>query len=325
MSHYGWRPYVTVAERQAKALRKMKKLKKKGLNVQPVIIEKRKIAKTFWGKAWCEHIESFSDYENRLPRGRSYVRNGSVCHLEIEKGKISAMVAGSSLYKIEIIIAALPVKKWKSIKTKCSGQIGSLLELLGGELSDDVMNAVCHQQKGLFPAPAEIQLSCSCPDWAIMCKHVAAVLYGVGARLDQDPSQLFLLRGVNHKELIDVSAAITDATQKGKAKRQHIDVAALEDIFGIEVEHKSEATTVNKEKRLRSKKQKTSSQLVKSSFPIYLTGAAIRKKRKSLGFTQVAFANIIGVSSTRVSQWECKGRKRLNPKKITKKKLQKIW
>lgn len=325
MSYYGWRPYVPVAKRQAQALRKMKKLKKQGLNVQPIVIEKRKIAKTFWGKAWCEHIESFSDYENRLPRGRSYVRNGSVCHLEIVKGKVSAMVAGSSLYKIEINITALPVRKWQSIKKQCSGQIGSLLELLGGELSDSVMNAVCHQQKGLFPAPKEIQLSCNCPDWAIMCKHVAAVLYGVGARLDQDPSQLFLLRGVDHEELIDVPAVITDATQKGKAGRKHIDDSALTDIFGIEIESKNKNTSVDKKKQLRAKKQKKLMQPTKPAFPTCLTGTAIRKKRKSLELTQAALAKILVVSSSRISQWECNGRKRFNLKKTTKRKLQKIW
>jgi uncharacterized Zn finger protein len=237
MSYYSsWGPYISVAERKAKALRKLEKLKKQGLRVLPVVIEKRMIAKTFWGKAWCEHMESFSDYENRLPRGRTYVRNGSVCHLAIEKGKVSAMVAGSHVYQIEITIKPLAKEKWQAIKKKCTGQIGSVLELLSGKLSDSVMNVVCNQQQGLFPNPKEINLGCSCPDWATMCKHVAAVLYGVAARLDHSPEQLFLLRGVNHEELIDVSTAISAATKKGKTKRKRIADSALADVFGIEIE-----------------------------------------------------------------------------------------
>ena len=307
MSRYGgWGRYVPVAERQAKALRKVKKLQKQGLVVQPVIIEKRNISKTFWGNAWCKHIELFSDYENRLPRGRSYVRNGSVCHLAIEKGEISAIVAGSSVYNVDIKISALSDEKWKTIKLKCSGQIGSLLELLDGKLSDSVMNTVCHKQNGLFPTPSEIQLSCSCPDGANMCKHVAAVLYGVAARLDHSPHQLFLLRGVEHKELVDVSSAIISATQKSKTTRKRIDDSALAGIFGIEMDAPA----------LEKKGKK---------LPDCLTGLSIRKKRQSMGLTQTAFAKKIGVSAVTISQWECKGKKNLNPKKVTEKKLKNIW
>ena len=216
MSYDRWKPYVPVAQRRAKAVKKIKNLQKKGMVVQPVELAQRKIATTFWGKSWCEHIESINDYENRLPRGRTYVRNGSVCHLSIEKGKISAIVAGSYLYNIEIEIQSLPIKKWLEIKKQCSGQIGSILELLSGQLSDGVMNIVCHREQGLFPIQSEIKLSCSCPDWANMCKHVAAVLYGVASRLDHSPEQLFLLRGVNHEELIDISSTISKVIKTSK-------------------------------------------------------------------------------------------------------------
>jgi len=252
MSYFGWKPYVPVAKRRANALRKMEKLKKKGTSIQPIEIKARKVATTFWGKAWCDHIESFSDYDNRLPRGRTYVRNGSVCHLAIEPGRISAIVSGSSLYNIEITIQPLSPEQWVGIKKKCSGQIGSLIELLSGKLSDSVMSTVCHRQEGLFPTSKEINLSCSCPDWATMCKHVAAVLYGVAARLDHEPHQLFLLRGVNHEELVDVSAAISDVTQKGKAKRKRIDDSSLAEVFGIDMENKSE-TEVKKPKSIQKK------------------------------------------------------------------------
>ncbi len=217
---YGWRPYVSVAERRRRAAKKMDALRKKGVDVQPVAIEGRKIAKSFWGEAWCGHLESFSDFENRLPRGRTYVRNGSVCHLAVAKGRIEAKVSGSALYDVKVEIKTLPGKQWSAIKGRCGGQIGSLLELLQGRLSDHVMAVVTDRQDGLFPSPKEISFKCSCPDWAVMCKHVAAVLYGVGARLDAKPELLFLLRGVNHEELIeaDAEAAVAGATSAGEVQ-----------------------------------------------------------------------------------------------------------
>jgi uncharacterized Zn finger protein len=231
-----WKPYVPVAERRRKALKKMESLRKKGIHIQPVTIGGRKIAKTFWGEAWCNHLESFSDYANRLPRGRTYVRNGSVCHLAVAKGEIEAKVSGSELYTVKIAIKTLAPKKWNEVKRRCTGRIGSLLELLQGNLSDEVMEVVTDRQNGLFPLPGEISLKCSCPDWATMCKHVAAVLYGIGARLDHKPEMLFLLRGVDHEELIaaDAEAAVSAATSGGKSKR--LSAGELSDVFGIDLD-----------------------------------------------------------------------------------------
>jgi uncharacterized Zn finger protein len=231
----GWAPYVSVAERRRRAMKKMDALRKKGVDIQPVQIDGRKIAKSFWGAAWCVHLESFSDFENRLPRGRTYVRNGSVCHLAMDKGHIEAKVSGSQLYDVKVNIKTLPDKKWKSLKGRCGGQIGSLLELLQGRLSDHVMEVVTHREEGLFPLPGEMSFTCSCPDWARMCKHVAAVLYGVGARLDNQPELLFVLRGVDHEELIaaDAEKAVTAATSRGKSKR--LAETELSDVFGIEL------------------------------------------------------------------------------------------
>jgi len=235
MAWQQWAPYVPVAVRRSRATKKMNSLRKKGVDIQPVEIEGRKIAKTFWGEGWCNHLESFSDFANRLPRGRTYVRNGSVCHLAIAKGKIEAKVVGSTIYNIRIQIETLPGKKWKAVKQQCSGQIGSLIELLGGSLSDNVMEVVSDRKNGLFPLPGEISLDCDCPDWAVMCKHVAAALYGVGARLDKKPELLFKLRGVDHEELIDADAqaAVSAATAKGKSKR--LDTVDLSDVFGIDI------------------------------------------------------------------------------------------
>src|ERR1022692_4624913 len=198
----GWRPYVSVSERRLKAAREIEKRKKQGHAISPISIDGRVIAKTFWGKSWCENLERYSDYANRLPRGRSYVRNGSVVDLQITAGAIDAYVSGSELYKVELKVAPVAKAKWKSICNDCAGGIDSLVELLQGRLSKGVMERICRQNQGLFPTPAEIQLSCSCPDWAGMCKHVAAVLYGVGARFDHQPELLFRLRELDERELI---------------------------------------------------------------------------------------------------------------------------
>ena len=221
--YYGFKPYVSVAQRRRQAQLEMEKRRKKGLAVSPVAIAGRTIAKTFWGKAWCDNLESYSDFANRLPRGRTYVRNGSVVHLEIQPGKITALVSGSELYKVEITISALPDSHWKCVKGKCAGQIGSLVELLQGRLSKSVMEVVTQRGEGLFPKPAEIEMKCSCPDWAGMCKHVAAVMYGIGARLDEKPELLFLLRKVDHLELIAGAVDSRTGRRGGQASRQEDD------------------------------------------------------------------------------------------------------
>jgi uncharacterized Zn finger protein len=234
--YYGFRPYVSVAQRRRKAQLEMEKRRRKGLAVSPIVIAGRIIAKTFWGKAWCDNLESYSDFENRLPRGRTYVRNGSVVHLEIQPGKISAHVSGSELYKVDITISALPSLHWKSVKGQCSGQIGSLVELLQGRLSKSVMDVVTQRDGGLFPKPSEIEMKCSCPDWAGMCKHVAAVMYGVGVRLDEKPDLLFVLRKVDHLELIAGAVGNASLAETGKLRgKKTIASRDLTDVFGIEM------------------------------------------------------------------------------------------
>lgn len=235
--YYGFRPYVSVAERRAKAQREMSKLTKKGKVIRPVTIEGRTIARTFWGKAWCDNLESYMDYANRLPRGRTYVRNGSVVHLDIRRGEIEATVSGSELYQVRIEIKPAAAARWKSLCRECAGGIGSLVELLQGRFSDHVMGLITRKETGLFPAPPEIKLKCSCPDWATMCKHVAAVLYGVGARLDEQPELLFTLRSVNHEELITQAARVTELTGKAAAGPELAE-SDLGEVFGIELETK---------------------------------------------------------------------------------------
>lgn len=226
-----WPEYVPVAKRKAQAAKKIAEMSKKGQALIPIIIEGKKISCSVWGQAWCKHLESFSDYENRLPRGRTYVRNGSVIDLKIEAGKILALVQGSSLYKIQIDIGKVCPDKWKCITTSCSAQIGSVIELLQGRLSSSIMAIMTDKHSGLFPLPKEICLKCSCPDSATMCKHIAAVLYGIGARLDTSPELLFILRGVDHMDLIAAASVTTTKTAKSKTIE-----ADLGDVFGIELE-----------------------------------------------------------------------------------------
>jgi uncharacterized Zn finger protein len=236
MDYYGWRPYVSVADRRMKAAREMAKLQKKGHPVSPVIVEGRTIARTFWGKAWCENLERYSDFSNRLPRGRTYVRNGSVIDLQVAPGEIKAMVCGSEIYDVTVKVTPVTKARWESICHDCAGAIDSLIELLQGRLSKGVMERVCRQSTGLFPSPDEIKLSCSCPDWAGMCKHVAAVLYGIGARIDQQPELLFRLHELDEKELIaGAGKGLPLAGTTAPAATRVLEGEDLSALFGLDI------------------------------------------------------------------------------------------
>jgi uncharacterized Zn finger protein len=232
---WGWRPYVSVAARRQQAAREMEKLKRKGHPMSPVTIEGRKIVSTFWGNAWCENLERYSDYSNRLPRGRTYVRNGSVIDLHVAPGEVKALVSGSSIYKVTVKVSPVKAGRWRSICKDCAGAIDSLVELLQGRFSKAVMERICRQKTGLFPSPQEIQLSCSCPDWAEMCKHVAAVLYGIGARLDKQPQLLFRLNQVDEKDLIAKAGAGIPLAKKGPAADKVLRDPQLSELFGLDM------------------------------------------------------------------------------------------
>jgi uncharacterized Zn finger protein len=235
MSFYGWKPYVSAAERRKKAAKTAAQAKKKGSDLSPVAASRGAIAKTFWGKAWCDNLERYSDFANRLPRGRTYVRNGSVIDLKITEGQVKAQVVGSSLYKVAVSVIAVPGTQWQSISADCADSIDTLVELLQGRLSKPVMERICKPKTGLFPGPKEIQFSCSCPDWASMCKHVAAVLYGVGARLDAQPELMFTLRRVDAKDLVIQAAAGLPKSKRGAPVGKVLDDAHLAEVFGIEM------------------------------------------------------------------------------------------
>ncbi len=253
MSWYEFRPYVPVAERRRQAAQKLKKLKQKGQSVAPVTIEGRTIAKSFWGKSWCDNLERYSDYANRLPRGRTYVRNGSVVDLQIAKGEVSAFVAGSELYTIKIGIAPVKAGRWKSICRDCAGSIDSLVELLQGRFAKAVMDRVCRKGDGLFPSPGEIKLSCSCPDWADMCKHVAAALYGVGARLDEKPQLLFVLRGVDESDLLAGAGGDISLTKAAPSAANVLDDSDVAALFGLEMAETADSKAAPTRSRRTSK------------------------------------------------------------------------
>ena len=238
--HGDWPAYVPVAERRRQAEREAARLRKKGQTLAPVRIEGHAIAGTPWGKAWCGNLESYRDYESRLPRGRTYVRNGSVIDLQIGPCEIRALVSGSSIYKVAIGIGALPPAQWRSIRADCAGRIESLVELLRGRLSKGVMDRMCRQGAGLFPKPSEIRFACSCEDHASMCKHVAAALYGVGARLDESPELLFRLRGVDAGDLLaDLDSAVPVSNFAGARTLEAEDVSAL---FGLDLAGSEDAS-----------------------------------------------------------------------------------
>ncbi len=232
---YGWPRYVSAEERRAKAEKAATKATKGGAILTPISPFRGAIAKTFWGKAWCDNLETYSDYTNRLPRGSTYVRNGSVIDLQVTPGEVRAQVMGSSLYQVSVSVTAVPEKQWKTICTDCSGSIDSLVELLQGKLSNAVMERICKRATGLFPSPKEIRLDCNCPDHASMCKHIAAVLYGIGTRLDQQPELLFSLRRVDAKDLVQQAEVGLKPSSKRMAPGKRLADTLLGDVFGIEM------------------------------------------------------------------------------------------
>lgn len=248
---YGWDPYVPVAQRRAEATATAIELARQaGRKPSPVKPEGRAITKTFWGNAWCKNLKSYSDYSNRLPRGATYLRNGSVVDLVIRPGVVEAIVAGSEPYQIEIAITQLSKEDWQQIKQDCSASIDSLLDLLAGKFSKGVMERLTRQKGGLFPAPKQISMSCSCPDSSRCCKHLAAVMYGIGCRLDTQPELLFLLRNVDHTEL--VSEAIADGNlNRELADNNDASLAGVDlgELFGIELEQPIEAAAPPKRRR----------------------------------------------------------------------------
>jgi uncharacterized Zn finger protein len=238
-----WWSYQDVAEAKERVQREIAKRKKKGERFDALLPQTtgKKLCTTFWGQAWCRNLETYQEYESRLPRGRSYFRQGNVYNLVIESEKVTAVVAGSELYDTKVFIQPLKPSKWQEIVEKCEGQVGSMLDLIAGKLGDGVMSVLSDAEDGLFPKPKEIRFNCSCPDHADMCKHVSAVLYAVGVLLDGQPELLFKLRGVDGEDLLTKAK---DAAVTGMAESTgELAGADLSALFGIEIGEIAEPVT----------------------------------------------------------------------------------
>lgn len=231
---------LTVGERRAKAERAARKLGlKQGLD--PVVIQ-GPLAVTWWGKAWNRNLEGYADYSNRLPRGRSYARHGSVIDLRIESGSVAALVQGSRAapYEIKIRMDSMTPASRSVLIGACAGKLESAEALLSGRFPEDMNRLLTAEKTGLFPNPRAIHFSCSCPDWADMCKHVAATLYGVGARLDRDPSLLFLLRNIRMEDMVSQavrkeSNKLLNARSSGESARLDLAEGDLGSLFGVDM------------------------------------------------------------------------------------------
>ncbi len=261
-----WAPYVPVAQRRRKAEAMAKALARKGQALLPVNISGHAIATTFWGKNWCQHLERFSDFANRLPRGRTYARNGSIVDLQITSGEITAMVSGSKLYNIRMKITSLEKPRWKSVCQDCSESIHSLIDLMSGKLGNRVIERLTDKKRGVFPEPHEIKMSCTCPDYAGLCKHLAAVLYGVGHRLDTSPELLFLLRGVDQADLVAASLSsesLDIATGGGQSSGLASD--DLSELFGIDLAPLSNDAAAVIERKPKKRIAKKTTPLVPTS------------------------------------------------------------
>jgi len=276
-----------IQEQRRNAARESQRLAKSGEKLAPVVIEGRTIASSFWGKAWCENLERYSDFENRLPRGRTYVRNGSVIDLQIAPGEIQALVSGSQIYKVKVNVAPVAKARWQSICKDCAGAIDSLIELLQGRFSKGVMERVCRQKTGLFPSPDEIRLSCSCPDWADMCKHVAAVLYGIGARIDQRPDLLFRLHEVDEKELIAGAGKALPLARKAPAATKVLRGEDLSALFGLDLaqgtgpDTGSFATTPAEPKRVKTQAGKLAPAVPGGKGKVRAQGSAGKRRKQA--------------------------------------------
>ena len=230
-------PQPTEYEIRSNAAQTARKASKEGQILHPVILSGRTIAKSWWGKAWCQNLEQYADFETRLPRGQKYVRSGAVVDLQIQKGKIAARVQGTrkTPYKIEIRISPLSQQRCDEIMDRCTTRVDTLENLLSGSFPES-MKDVFLGDGGLFPTPREISFSCSCPDWAVMCKHVAAALYGVGARLDENPTLFFSLRGIDTGRFIDVVIANrveAMLSNVNRPSRRILQDADLTELFGV--------------------------------------------------------------------------------------------
>ena len=308
MSWWYGRDYESVDQKRRKAAKLIETLRKKHPDIKPVCIEGRTLAKSFWGKAWCKQMDLMADHDNRLPRGRSYARNGAICHLEIRRGEVEAWISGTHMYTVRVRVKPLAPAHWERIQAACRGKIATMLDLLQGKLSKEVMAVVADPESGIFPKPDEIDYDCSCPDWAKLCKHAAAVFYGIGSRLDEEPELLFLLRHADPVELfsLDMTALATDEEESV------LGGVALGNLFGIELLADAgapdDSTGPGKAETPAKLSAQESTKADKSRSPELncnaLTGPDITALREAAGLSQARFASLLGLTQATVWRWE---------------------
>jgi hypothetical protein len=308
MSWWYGRDYESVDQKRRKAAKLIETLRKKHPDIKPVCIEGRTLAKSFWGKAWCKQMDLMADHDNRLPRGRSYARNGAICHLDIRRGEVEAWISGTHMYTVRVRVKPLAPAHWERIQAACRGKIATMLDLLQGKLSKEVMAVVADPESGIFPKPDEIDYDCSCPDWAKLCKHAAAVFYGIGNRLDEEPELLFLLRHADPVELFSLDMDVPAAD----AEESALGGVDLGNLFGIELLADAGApddpTGPEKTETPATLPEKSSAKAGASGLPELncnaLTGPDITALREAAGLSQSSFASRLDLTQATIWRWE---------------------
>ena len=225
-------------ELRRRAKESIKTAKQKGRKYEPIVAKSKRgaVCTSWWGQAWCENLEKYADYASRIERGRGYVRSGAVVDLQIEHGHVTAKVQGrrKTPYNVEIMIGRLSEESCQHIIDRCSSKIESMEKLVSGEFPEELKD-IFSSKEGLFPTPTEISFRCSCPDWALMCKHVAAVMYGIGIRFDENPFYFFTLRGIDVDRFIGVALEnrVEKMLQNHNCKSSRIIDGDTTEIFGV--------------------------------------------------------------------------------------------
>lgn len=234
MYYGGFAPYQTIDELRNKNIKKKITYIKKHPDANPIVLTGT-LGKTWWGKAWNQNLERYADYANRLPRGKRYIKAESIFDFSIEQGYVKGIVAGSGRtpYEVSIQIDPLSEKDWDNLQKLCGNRIESMDLLLQGKFPQELKEQFFMKDHGLFPSPKQIHIDCSCPDYAILCKHAAAILYAVSIRLDENPSLFFELRNISMNQLIkkalgeNIDQLIKNSKKKSKRILDEEDIEGL--------------------------------------------------------------------------------------------------
>lgn len=226
MAYYNRFPaYQTIDELKTKNIKKKKTYLKKHPDASPIVLE-GKLGKTWWGKSWNQNLERYADYENRLGRGKKYIKAEAILDFHIEEGRIYGEIAGSGrkIYNVDISIDTIDEQDWKQIQKVCGRRIDSLEQLLAGQFPNELKDIFFVKDHGLFPSSSQIHIYCDCPDYARLCKHAAAFLYATSIALDNNPTLFFELRGISMDAFINKALGenLDDLIEKSKQKSNRI-------------------------------------------------------------------------------------------------------